>query len=299
MDIQSIRQLLSQGDTGKALMALIALLEKDSRYKDSILRTLRVAEANFNAVRQQEQRGILSFQEAQREYSRVNDVLVSALDDIEAGRVPAAAAPPARRNPLVLLAGGFILLAAVAFGVWKFRHKTNECPPFTQKSNLHVLILPFDNLGGMKARPGLVIQDSIRNLTQKVNIPAEVILSTKDKGNEDEAFSEQAEALLKSCDVDLVIFGKYKAFSGDSIRVRMGFRFKTGGNSVNSPFQTYRDITAVQPTRDLQDAIFSLCAMLAVRNRNLPAAKRWMAKIQEKDAMDEKMANWLAAQPGG
>ena len=174
MDIQHIRQLLSQGDTGKALMALIALLEKDSRYKDSVLRTLRVAEANFNAIRQQELKGLLNFQEAQREYSRANDLLVSVLDDIEAGRVPPAAAPAARRNRFVLLAGAVALLGAAVFGVWKLRDQTAGCPTFTDQTALHILILPFDQLGDINDRPELVIQSNILELTKKAEIPAEV-----------------------------------------------------------------------------------------------------------------------------
>lgn len=289
MEIQAIRESLRLGETGKALEALIALLEKDSLYKDNLLRTLRVAEANYNAVRQQELKGILTFQEAQREYSRITDTLLAVLDDFESGKIPAAA--PGRSRMFYLAGGGALLLLIAAFALWKLRGKADGCPDFVQKDALHILVVPFDNLGSLEARPALLIQDNIQELTRKAGIPAEVKQAARPPENAD------AEALGRRCNADLVIFGKYKAFDKDSIRVKMGFRFLKGARrAFNGPFMTFRDITEVQPTRDLQDAVFSLCAMIAARERNWAFAKRWMEKIREKDEAEDKMAAWLEKQ---
>lgn len=62
----SVRQLLSQGDTGQALQILLSFLEKDGSRPD-VLRILRVVEANYNATRQQEIKGILEFSDARRD----------------------------------------------------------------------------------------------------------------------------------------------------------------------------------------------------------------------------------------
>ncbi|MCK6693344.1 MAG: hypothetical protein L6Q97_14765 [Thermoanaerobaculia bacterium] len=292
MEVQVIRELLRRGETGKALETLIGLLEKDSVYKDNLLRTLRVAEASYNAVRQQELKGILSFQEAQREYSRVTDTLLAVLDDFEAGKVPATAAvstPGSRR--MIYLAGGVFLLLVAVFAWWKLRDKPVGCPEFSRKDALHILIVPFDNLGGREAKPALLIQDNIQTLTAKANIPAEVKFSTREMTGD---YSQNAEEIGRRCKADLVIYGKYKAFDKDSIRVKMGFRFLKGAGLAGSgPFMTFRDITEVQPTRDLQDAVFSLCAMIAVRDRNWQFAKRWMEKIKDKDEAESRMVAWL------
>jgi len=297
MEIQTIRELLRQGETGKALDVLISLLEKDNVYKDNLLRILRVAEANYNAVRQQELKGILPFQEAQREYSRITDTLLAVLDDFEAGKVPAARTPRPQRMTW-LVGGGVLLLLVAAFAVWKLRGKNDGCPEFTNKKALHVLILPFDNLGGMEARPALLIQQSIQELTGKAKIPAEIRFVEQEKKSG--TYSQDAEGLGRRCSADLVLYGQYKAFEKDSIRVKMGFRFLKGnGQTGDGPFTTFRDITAVQATRDLEDAVFSLCAMIAVRNRNWQFAKRWMDKIQEKDETETRMAVWLDKQQKG
>jgi hypothetical protein len=291
-NIESIRALLGQGDTGKALQLLIGLLEKDTRFKDNLLRTLRVAEANFNATRQQELKGILSFQEAQREYSKVNDTLLAVLDDFEAGRVPSVTVPPGenRRRWLWIGGGAVLLLAALAF--WLLRKGDAGCPKFENKDALHVMILPFDNLGKIEAKPAFRIQNEIQELTKKGGFPAEVKIRTQ--GAQSDVTSQDAERLGRQCDADLVIYGQYLAFEKDSIRVKMGFKFlREGGREVNLPFKTFRDITDVQPARDLQDAVFSLCAMIALRNKNWEFAKRWTGRIREKVPQELAMADWL------
>lgn len=293
INIEAIRALLSQGDTGKATQMLIGLLEKDARYKDNLLRTLRVVEANYNATRQQELKGILSFQDAQREYNKVADTLLAVLDDFEAGRVPPPAAKPSgRRLVRIGAAGGAVVLALLAF--WWLRGD-RDCPKFENDQALHVIIVPFDKLGGAEARPALRIQDGIQELTAKAGIPAEIKIKTQE--SKDGFNSQDAEKMGRRCGADLVIFGQYQAYDKDSIRVKMGFRFlKEGGIAANSPFTTFRDITAVQPTRDLQDAVFSLCAMIAIRNRNMQFAKRWMSRIREKNPQETALAEWVDKQ---
>lgn len=298
VDIAAVRSLLSQGDTGKAVQLLIALLEKDSRFKDNLLRTLRVAEANFNATRQQELKGILPFQEAQREYSKVTDTLLAVLDDFETGRVPTVLAPAAGNNRkwLWIGIGSALILGALVY--WLVKSRNSDCPRFEKDKALHVMVLPFDKLGGSDARPALRIQDAIQELTNKAGIESEVKISPRDqKGGFN---SQDAERLARECGADLVIYGQYQGFDKDSIRVKMGFKFlREGGGAFNGPFKTFRDVTAVQPTRDLQDAVFSLCAMIAMRDKNWQFAKRWMGRIREKDTQETAMAAWLDKQGGG
>lgn len=298
MDTQSIRTLLSQGDTGKALETLIALLERDIRYRDTFARVLRVAENNYNAVRQQELKGILSFQEAQREYSRIADVVLTVLDDVEAGRVPQQVNGTAARRRTLWLAGlGLVLIAALA--IWVFRNPADQACPKYEVNGLRVLVLPFDQLGQLAAQPEILIRDEINNLAKKNNInnsfPVEARVY---KRRESSALSHaEAAELAGSCSgVDLVVWGQYLAFDADSIRVKVGFQFlrddKSGGNSA---FMTFRDVTAISVDRNLKDAVFSICSMLAIRRGQSDLARRWLAKVadEDKDAEDRKMMEWL------
>lgn len=294
--VRPVRELLRQGDTGKALQLVIGLLEKDARFKDNLLRTLRVAEVNYNAARQQELKGILSFQEAQREYSKITDTLLAVLDDFEAGRVPAASVEKSRWK-LWAIVGGAVLLAA-ALAVWLLKGRDLGCPNFENDKALRVMILPFDNLIKERdTKPEVRIRDEIQELTKKAEIPAAVKINSRDetKGLN----SQDAEQLGRKCDADLVVYGQYQAFEKDSVRVKMGFKFLKGGGAESSgPFMTFRDITAVEPTRDLQDAVFSLCAMIAMEKKNWAFAKRWMGRIREKNAQELAMSEWLEKQQG-
>ncbi len=291
--LQSVRDLLREGNTTQALQLLIGLLEKDTRFRDNLLRTLRVAEVNYNAVRQQELKGILSFQEAQREYSKITDTLLAVMDDFEAGRVPTTsplATGQSRWRIWAIIGGAMLLAGALLF--WP----DSACPTFENGEALHVMVLPFENLlKEREANPELRIRDDIQELTKKAEIPVEVKIGSGDKTTN--LNSQDAEKLGRKCGADLVIFGQYQAFEKDSIRVKMGYKFlKEGGTEFSGSFKTFRDITAVEPARDLQDALFSLCAMIAMGEGNWEFAKRWMGRIREKNAEEMAASGWLDQQ---
>jgi len=290
MDINSIRELLAQGRTGEALEGLLAWVQQNPRYKNNLTQVLQVLQANFARTRQQEQKGILSFQEAQREYSKANDTILSILNDVEAGRVPALGAR-SRRLPVLIGAGVLVLVAAVLW--FLFGRNETVCPGFEENDALHVLVFPFDALDDKSASVEVRIQDEIRALTTKAKIPAQVEIGTK--GEKDKSSLSAAESNGQTCRADLVIFGSYKAYEGDSIRVKLGYRFlNKGGQSGDTPFVTYRDITDLTTERGLQNALFSVCTAVAINEENWEFARRWMDKINDDDVGDRQMAKWMA-----
>lgn len=137
MNTTAIRELLRQGHTGKALQALIALLEPDKRFKNNLLRTARVNDAHYNAVREKELKGILTFPEAQREYNRINDVLLALLNDLDEGRVPDETPPatPRRYWPLTLGGGGIVI--ALSLGLWRYTAAQTETEAWQQAVQQH------------------------------------------------------------------------------------------------------------------------------------------------------------------
>ncbi|TNE57408.1 MAG: hypothetical protein EP344_11160 [Bacteroidetes bacterium] len=297
MDLQAIRTLLRQGDTGKALEALIDLIKQDERYRAGLLRTLLVLEGEYNAVRQKELKGILPFAEAQRKYNATNDSILAILDDFENGRIPPAASLNGgsfRNNRLILIVG--VLLVSVILVVWKVMGNSGgECPEFENPKARHILVLPFDPLDAAEAPVHLRIQESINTLTRKAGILVEVKIGQRSP--EDPSSLELANRRGRQCQADLVVYGQYKKFSEDSIRVNLGYSFMKAGQSQTGslPFRTFRDITEVQVTRGFEDALFALCAMIAVDDQNWPVARRWMDKIQDKEVSEVKMADWLEA----
>jgi hypothetical protein len=293
MEIKAIRELLSQGETGKALAAFLDYLKRDVQFKDNFQRTLEVLEGEYNAVRQKELKGILPFQEAQREYNQINDTIFSILDDLEAGRIPAAAIRSRNRMALFAVLGVVLLVVTVFLGVWFFGKAAHPCPEFMSEKALHILVIPFDSLSTQSAPVEIQIQQSISELTEKAAIPVEVRIVTR--GKNDISSLEVAKARSADCAVGLVIYGQYFAYAADSIRVKLGYiDLKQGGKTGSLPFNTFRDITEVSAMRDLQDALFWVCTMIAINDEKWDFAQRWMDKIKDKGAEENETAQWVA-----
>lgn len=80
MNIQTVRNHLSQGETGKAIQATIDLLQSDPRYHKTLLRTVRNAESTYNVVKRKEWNNLVSSSKAQRQYARINNNLQEIVD---------------------------------------------------------------------------------------------------------------------------------------------------------------------------------------------------------------------------
>lgn len=289
---------------------MITFLETESTKKE-LLRTLQVIQANYNTAKQQELKGILAFQEAQREYSRVNDALLSTIDDLTAGRstqtrIPAFHTSSPGRWSWIL--DGFGLLAILATVVFfLFRKSENntlagtanqlrECPDF-RPANYHIMLLPFLNLGQEPARPSLSIQMRIRELTLKNNMSTDVEILQEDESAGLPDFV-RAKEKGKKCNADLVIWGQYEKV-GDSLQVDIHYVFvsdmKDKEMSGHTDFLPFRSLSALQKAgqtsglRSLDDAVLSLCSIMAVHAGRTEVAEKWLGRINETSPKDDSL----------
>lgn len=286
------REALRQGDTAKALQLIAAHLEAERQHSDT-LRTLRVMEANYNAARQQEMKGILTFQEAQREYNKLNDNILSLLDGLASERNNAVVGPKTNRWPMMLGAGAVVLL--VLFGAWWFLRKngTPDCPTF-HGQGLKVLILPFQNVGSASkdAKPEVVLQSRIQERSRSNDFPLSVEVMTGFDAAKHNPDVYDAQPLGKTCGADMVIWGIYDN-SSNEIQLDTRFAFvKSDGSSGSTGFQAFASIPNIRSgkmLKGLDDAVFSLCAIMAIRDKRLPLAKKWLEKVAAKDERDNKV----------
>lgn len=294
--LDTTQALLREGDTGKALQTLLSALAQNPRYVSTV-RTLQVLEGNYNAVRQQELKGILSFQEAQRSYSQVNDALLSILNDLHSGRVPHV---HNRSNRMVWLVIGVLLLLG---GVGGFLYSTAvkgkmpgaDCVEF-RDSGPKVLILPFKNVGEGQAKPEYVIQSRIQTLSNNKNFPVAAEILTKLTLTSFNANgTRDAETLAHRCGADMVVWGYYDR--SDSLRIDLRFMaLRHPGSAFETGFQAFRNLPDVQSGRlltRLDDAIFGVCGILAVRTGNAEIARTWFGKMQEKGEVVQAMEKIL------
>ncbi|MDO8368775.1 MAG: hypothetical protein Q7T20_18390 [Saprospiraceae bacterium] len=296
----SVRELISQGDPDQALQVLIAFLEKDGSQPET-LRTLRVVEANYSAARKKEAKGILDFSEAQREYAKTNDALVTVVEDLIAGRKP----PPTfsgtgdgrRRNVLLpwLIGGGILLLLGILAGVWFSRPERRQedkkannmesspCPIF-RSGGFKVMVLEFQKLSGEDSKPELGIQTRIRDLTERnqINVDVKLLAETAFEGNTPGL--KEARALGTQCMADLVIWGQYEK-AENSITVDIRYAFTDTEWPPGAASQTFKNVSEIKADQmkinDLDEAVFRLCTALALHENRMDLAEKWLNKLKK------------------
>ncbi len=306
---EAVRQHLQQGETGAALQTMITFLETEGKQTE-LLHTLRVIQANYNAAKQQELKGILAFQEAQREYSKVNDALLTTIDDLTSGRPTNTRVAPVADKPnrMPWILGGIGLLAIIAIATFFLFRKSGkntpgnaqsqvkECPDF-RPANYHIMLLPFLNLGREPARPSLSIQMRIRDLTRTNNMSTDVEIAQEDESAGLPDFVRAREK-GKKCNADLVIWGQYEKV-GDSLQVDIHYVFvsdvKDKEMSGHTDFLPFRSLSALQKSgkssglRSLDDAVLSLCSIMAVHAGRTDVAEKWLGKINDTSEKDDSL----------
>lgn len=302
----NIRQLIAQDNTRQALQTLIQYVAQSKGPKE-LLRALRVAESNFNAIRQKESKGILSFAEARSEYARVNDAVLSLLDELEAGRNPASDGR-SRRTWLLIIAA--VLPIGLSVGYWLNTRKTNsepnnnqpayaalQCPNF-RAEGFKIMVLEFQKLSGDDSKPELGIQSRIRDLTERNQMATDVkILPGSEFGNEPPDLRD-AINIGKQCAADMVIWGNYEKET-QGIMVDIRYAFTSPDWPPGAASETFKNVSELKSDRmkiaDLDEAVFRLCTALALHENRMDLAEKWLNKLKtpdEREAAWKKQLKW-------
>jgi Effector-associated domain 11 len=300
----SVRQLLSQGDTAQALRLLITHLEKEKSSPEA-LRILRVVEANYNSARKKELKGILDFSEAQQAYNKTNDAIVSITDDLMAGRKPELEVERDEKQSnrvFWLIGGGILLLLGLIAGILltgqggRKEKEANECPKFDQTA-LPILLIPFQNLGAASSNPALALQTRIRDLTVRNNLSSDVqILSGNRFENTTPGMNEAVMAGQK-CGAKMVVWGQYeKVDAGIALDVRYLFTEKPN-IPAGAISETLRNLSELKTDEmkfsSLEEAIFSLCGRIAAHEGRIELAEKWLNKLKSPSPVDLKLKDAL------
>jgi hypothetical protein len=289
----TVRQLLSQGETAQALRALINHLEK-ARNNPAALRILRVLEANYNSIRKNEIKGILSFAEVQQANNKTYDALLSITEDLEAGRTIGyqldSSSSPKSRIPW-LIGGGILLLLGSIIGILLLQNQQQPqealsatCPDFDKK-DITVMIIPFNNLGGEAAKPEFGIQSLIRDLTGRNAVSSDVEILPGNRFADNPPDMEEAMQLGVNCAASMVIWGQYeKQTDGITLDVRYVFTKgpKMPGGAIAETIKNISEIkSGTAKFNSLEDAVFSLCTAMALHEGQVDLAQKWLGKVKE------------------
>lgn len=322
----NVRQLISQGDTAQALQTLINYLEAAGDQAE-YLHTLRVVEANYNAVRQQELKGLLGFQDAQREYARATDALLAVIANLQSGRKPLPGLQGTGDGRVKktwtgwLIGGAVVLVIGILFGVWlKRQHKAQSlqdatpgivtnpstkaesvCPAF-QPNRFKVMIVQFQNLGSDQRKPELSVQTRIRELTANNQLPTDVEIYTHPDLESNTPDLNDATTLGKRCMADMVIWGQFEPLPKNAISVEIRYAFIDDTWPPGAAIQTFKNVSEIKTDRmkinQLDDAIFRICTAVALHENRMDLAEKWLNKLKEPNPREQKWKAVLSKKQG-
>ena len=272
-----VRSLIQSGKTTE----VFELLRKQP-IAAYIRQSLAIIEAEYYELRKEEARGLLSFEEKQIRRNRINSKLLALLEET----------PPLGRK--IGLYRGYLLwiipIGLVVIGLlifWKMSPTpaVYVCPEFEETYNNKIMVLPFENLGKDIAKPQLVLRDRINKLTDKNNLST---IAKLGEPIEDLTINEAPDA-AKKCNANVIIWGTYHN-KADSMALILQYCFTEHPNWNNAgQLMEFKDITQLHNGRmlkDLDDAILSLCGIIALREGNNKIAEKWFDKVVQKEAID-------------
>ena len=289
-----VKNRLADGDIFGAIDLLKTLLDSDRRFAQ-LARMLRVIESNFQSARQAEQLGKLTFSEAKSKYAKTTDALLGLLESVETGKTTIQTpAKKMQRGLWIVLAVAGLAFLGILFFWSKFRV---DCPDFADDSKLKVLVLPFANLNESKLKIEVALGEQIEALATKRNLPADAEIHTKYNGVIENIDKNKAARAAGQCAADLVVWGSQLKMDGDSLRVRVQFKFSDEQKTGDSGYQTLKEFDLLGGTfdRGLKDVAFALCARLAILNGNNDLAKSWLQKMQQTSQAEQRFLE----KPGG
>ncbi|MGB1217228.1 MAG: hypothetical protein ACPG5P_05105 [Saprospiraceae bacterium] len=280
---ETIRDLVARGKTKDAFYFL---KKQDLNYQTQQI--LSILEGEYNQLREKEVKGIISLDEAQIQRNKINDKLLSVF------QIPASDTKSNIRKWWIIPL--LIVLFLGGFGIWKMSVSQGEltyvCPDFPQEFKNKILVLPFEKVGDKNAKPHIILRDRINQLSLKKNLS-----SVAEVGDIFEGMSmRKAPVLSEECSSNLMVWGTYSSMS-DSVSVVLQYYFKDEPDWNNSgELLKVKDVTELQNGKMLKsfdDALMSLCGLIALRQGKNDVAKTWFDKVKHKEDFDEKLLKVL------
>ena len=280
MDEKNIIALIRQNKTKEALRAL-----QSEPLAPELKKALSILESEFTGLNQEVVKGTVSSEEKQIRTNRINDKLLFIVQ--EATNPVNSKRERKRKINQYLLPLGLLAICLIAWNY--FNQAIYPCPEFTEDSRNKILLIPFDKVGDQEASPHLLLRDRITQLSMKNNLSTTIKLGAVKAG----VSIEEAPDLAKGCQANVIIWGKYSN-RADEIHLVLQYYFLDQPDWSNlGELIVLKDVTAIQSgtmLKNIDDAILSLCSVIAMRQGNTEITRKWLGKIGEKEAIDEQLS---------
>jgi hypothetical protein len=285
---------LRDGDTAAAMSVIAPFLRHEPLYRGH-LRQFQVLESRLAMLRDQQIKGTIALTDAQREGNQINEGLYRILEDLAAGKTSPdhAIGRPKWHKYLLLLLGLPLLGISIWFAFFLPTAKQAGCPPFRENVG-HILILPFQKVAGEDTNIPLALQTRIQNIA-KDKLPIHVALhdgTGLPAGNPD---TQDASQIAAQCDADMVIWGIYTNEPNQPLMVNTRHLiYRTTDGIARSGFEHIPDLGDLVndgQLRTIDDAVLSLCSVMAFMRNDTALTKRWLNRISQKTRRDEQFLN--------
>ena len=243
-------------------------------------------ETEWNELQNKELKGILDPQQIQINRNQINDKLLILAKNGN----PNNAFTNKKNNTWKIVLPFVILLLGGLY--WWMNSNTNDsCPSYPSGIQNKILIVPFINIGDRAAKPQVGLRDRINNLAKKNNLSIDVQIGSEN----DDLTMNKAPTLAANCQADVIVWGAYE--KSDSLNVVYNYYFSKQPTWSNSAeLITLKDVASIYKgsmSKDLEDAVFSLCGIIVLRDGNSELAKEWLEKVKQKEAVDDQILKAL------
>ena len=275
MNEQLVIKAIQEGKTIIAIQALKELGISPAKEK-----TLSIIEAEWNTLNQEVLRGTIDSEQRQLRQNRIHDKLLTLLSTKDSTSVRSG-----RKSRVALwLVSTGLAIFCLAYFAWTNTANSN-CPEFKEPSTNKILVVPFENVGKEVSKPHLILRNRIEELTIKNQLSTSIQMGAATEG----LTLTDAPKVAESCGANVIIWGTYSNAS-DSLRLILQYLFLEQPDwSKMSDLIVLKDVTAIQTGKkfkSLEDAILSLCGIIALRQDKTEVAEKWLKKVVEKGEVD-------------
>ncbi|PHI21806.1 hypothetical protein CEQ90_00530 [Lewinellaceae bacterium SD302] len=272
---------IQSGDTTEAIQLL-----KAGEINDDQRRNLTLIEAEYNELQSAILKGIVSEDNRRSRRNQINDHLLTLLQN------PRQEGPLRNRKTYSLVGWGIGITVLTFLLIYWLSTPVKTCPDFDTSANNQLLILPFEQVGSQAAKPHLLLRDRIETLVRENNLSTSVGLGLASP----DLSANEAPVKALECEANAIVWGKYSA-SSDSIRLVLQYHFIDQPEAASvSELISLQDVTAIHSGRfsqSLDDAIFALCAVIALREGELELARKWIGEVKETEILGKELRQFL------
>lgn len=321
--LNTAKKLVSEAETAKAIDLVEEFLKKDARYK-ILLREATHLSSQFVKTQKDEEKGIISFENAKLSYSQVNDQLLNLLDYIETdnlkpealNKMPEGWRGMYQSNRLLFLIGAPLVVISIAVLIILLRLNDTDGDVGMQNYELcdvnfspgaeNILVLPFFRPGGDEIQPEGLIVERLQDFSNRLQLTSSIELCENFKPK---YLLDYPEADKKGRDnqAKLIIWGRAEKGGGSTV---IKTRFKYLGANDTLQFNRLRwqgekqivtdkvlsIITAEgELTNDVEAALMLALGLVAGQSGNRDAAITALESAQVKDSAAILMKNMMLA----